>query len=246
MEASWHTYLTQFDKDLASVAVDTKAADRSASRLGHLIILRIKAIKFRTNGLPAQEDFDDIYNLEDRIQAELVGEETNYVGRLVVCGSYFLHLYTSQPQRDLERIKALVAGLKDRQTEVEVKSDQEWKTYRDVLYPTPEDWQQIKDGEVLNTLQKHGDDLSKPRQVDHWLFFSNAQGRDGAAERLVAQGFTIICRRDPDECHKQWTLQVQRCDSVQSQDITHLTISLLHLAKEFGGDYDGWETSVEK
>ncbi len=39
---------------------------------------------------------------------------------------------------------------------------------------------------------------------------------------------------------------LERTDRVDRDSIDELTLDLLDLAQELGGEYDGWETTVEK
>jgi hypothetical protein len=45
--------------------------------------------------------------------------------------------------------------------------------YRDDLYPTEDDWQVIKDLQVIENLESEGDDGSGSRKVDHWIYFDD-------------------------------------------------------------------------
>ena len=214
--------------------------------LRHLLVIHLDALGLRDNGFPSGEDFEVVYGLEDQIVASMSPSEGRLVGHVTDAGGYRIYVYTARPSLHQTRIAELTASMAERNPSCQIVDEPQWDTYHNVLYPRPEDWQQIQDGMVLEALRKDGDDLSRPRQVDHWLFFDNAEACGAVADLLVADGFTVVDRRGPDEDNDQWTLHVCRRDSVQPEDITPLTVSLLHLANEHGGEYDGWETSVEK
>jgi hypothetical protein len=94
-------------------------------------------------------------------------------------------------------------------------------------------------------LEKEGDPLTSRRRVDHWIYFVDERSRKAFADAVVAQGFSLVDvpRSDGDP---KLGLQVHRVDSVELEAIHDVTRLLFELAKRFGADYDGWETSVEK
>jgi uncharacterized protein (TIGR01619 family) len=245
MDPSWHVYMTDIDGERASITVDTSAQVEGPQRFHHVIVLGLEAKNLKDNGFPSDEDFDTALSLEERIEKEFGPTDIRSVGRVTTKGIFRLYFYCVEPNNNTDRIAEL-AKATGRHVTVEHRDDKNWNVYKERLYPSPDDWQQIKDLQVLSALRKSGDDWSKRRQVDHWLYFRTADARDAVAGRLLAKGFRIIGRKDPEKSEDKWVLHVQREDSVRPQDITKITVSLMHLAKEHGGEYDGWETSVEK
>jgi Regulator of ribonuclease activity B len=56
------------------------------------------------------------------------------------------------------------------------------RAYLDGLYPTSDDWQVISDMHVIEQMEKHGDDTSIARQVDHWIYFPSESLADDFIE----------------------------------------------------------------
>ena len=99
---------------------------------------------------------------------------------------------------------------------------------------------------VLEALAEKGDVHETPRKVDHWLKFADEAGRDACRDTLLAIDFSLEGEsrsEDGDGALPCW-LQVSRVDSVDSHTINGITLELLRLAQEHGGDYDGWECPV--
>lgn len=244
-DSGWRAYMTEVGGKLASVFVDTSAGQCGPRTLDHLITVCLQANEVRDNGLPSSEDFDRVCDLEERIRSELESSRFRSVGRVTAGGIFELYFYCAQIDQFLPRVEQLAKGT-GLSIAVEEREDPNWAIYKDRLYPSPEAWRQIKDLQVLEALRDAGDDLMRLRQVDHWLYFASSTAREEAADQLVADGFDIADKGEEKGNERPWSLHVSRVDSVRPQDISNLTVSLMHLAEEHAGEYDGWETSVEK
>jgi hypothetical protein len=98
---------------------------------------------------------------------------------------------------------------------------------------------------VLN-LTKEGDDLSKPRQVDHWLYFSSEADRDKFITYAAKEKYKIESKDNNKDSKLKYQLRISRVDNVDLDSISKITIGLRRKAKELNGEYDGWETFVVK
>jgi len=117
-----------------------------------------------------------------------------------------------------------------------------------VLHPSPHDWQRIKNRHVIEALQKHGDSLEKQRVVMHWAYFDRDSSREQFVAHLTDRGYTVTSQGRVDDPNSRFPLSVafERIDRVDWDSINEATVELWDLAQSLGGDYDGWETSVER
>jgi hypothetical protein len=101
---------------------------------------------------------------------------------------------------------------------------------------------------VIERLQEHGDPLEKKRPVFHWAYFSNEASRGQFVADIKDRGFRIANENNVDDpnCSHPLGVSFERIDNVDWDSINQLTLELYELANVLGGDYDGWETSVEK
>ncbi len=97
---------------------------------------------------------------------------------------------------------------------------------------------------VLQQLREAGSDLSKPHQIEFCLYFPTEEAAGKAAEKLEAEGFDGELRRAPDLT--RWMCLVYQQMVPELSKITAGKRRLAKLAQEFGGEYDGWETNIEK
>lgn len=245
MEHNWVAFMTRLGKEPAGVSVDVLAT-QGAEALRHLTILLVHARSQRENGFPSKEDFDEVYAFEDGLDSELDDKRIRYVGRLVVKGSFFLHFYSDEAEPATKRVRELAACFHDRQEIMATREEPDWSTYREILSPSIEQWQEIMDRSVIDNLTRSGDNLTMPRPVDHYFYFKTPQGREIVAEKLAGQGFQVRRENERDTGEHRWPLLAQKEHHVRPGEITELTVSLLHLASEHDGTYDGWGCVIVK
>jgi Regulator of ribonuclease activity B len=103
------------------------------------------------------------------------------------------------------------------------------------------------DQRVLDQLREAGSDLSKPHDLEFFLYFPNQEAAAIAAERIRtsgAGGFMADVKRSPQG--DAWLCYVTRKMVPEGAKIALIGERFSALAQEFGGEYDGWETSLVK
>jgi len=245
MSSNWMPYLSHVGNQPATIVVDLGVEEADISRLPYLVRVRVAVRESGDTGFPSHEDSDEVNALDDSLNAALTSDE-RYVGRVTTHDAYFLHIYTCRPEQCEAVVREVAGGFKGRSVETRVVNDEGWSVYFKQLYPGRVELQAFQDDAVLRTLQEHGDSLSKLRPVDHWFYLPNTAARAKLAERLCKSGFSVLSQPDSDSPSTPFGLHVVREESVQPERIKPVTAWLLQLAEEHGGEYDGWETSIEK
>ena len=85
----------------------------------------------------------------------------------------------------------------------------------------------------------------REREVAHCDYFLQQSAAQQLADWAEQQRYTIAYR-GRDEDGEEYLVRYTHVGSMQLSDITHHTISSDRKARELGGRYDGWETSVER
>jgi len=109
-----------------------------------------------------------------------------------------------------------------------------------------EELQAVKNFQVLSALAREGDQPETTRKVTHWLYFNGDAARQTCWERLRTKGFVLDSQHMGEARDERFALQIHHLGPATAGSINPITIDLMHLAYEVGGDHDGWETSVEK
>ncbi|WJS95971.1 ribonuclease E inhibitor RraB [Flavobacterium johnsoniae] len=98
---------------------------------------------------------------------------------------------------------------------------------------------------TIKALHNEGDKLIVPREVFHWIYFSKISERENYLKEVVFKGFKLVSMNKIDD-EIPYQLQIKRIDKVDEKSVNEYAIYLWEKANEYNGEYDGWETSVEK
>lgn len=124
---------------------------------------------------------------------------------------------------------------------VEIKLDKEWQSYFDFLYPTEENQLYMDNMKVIIQLMQSDDPLEVPRAVDLFNYFSDKQKRDAFASQMQKEGYTYVKPTDEKTGDTQFVARLVIMSPATADRIYEITSFVNRKAKEFGGDYDGWE-----
>ena len=119
--------------------------------------------------------------------------------------------------------------------------DENWEHYINALYPHPLMLQQIESRYIIGELEDEGDDITLPREVEHYLFFQTDAHGKRVADKLALKGYTL---KECVEGEKHFTHGIVL---VKNHDVTETTLmsvttELMHAVDEEHGIYEGWST----
>jgi len=110
------------------------------------------------------------------------------------------------------------------------------------------------DRQVLAALASHGSNLTKPAHTIHFLYFKSLASAQTAAAELQKAGYqNLRVHRAPPKSLWQRFFGpheyscIAETHAVPSEaNVFATTDRMTLLAQKLGGEYDGWEASVEK
>jgi uncharacterized protein (TIGR01619 family) len=246
MSDTWDFYPCRVDDKPASIFVDLGIArDAPMRALPHMAYLRVHMSAPRPDGLSSQAEFAALTALEDRLSAALSDERTTvYVGRNTSNGVRDFYFYTSRPDDWESRVAALMRSSADYRFDCGVREDAEWQTYFRFLYPSKADHQRMKNRRVCEVLTERGDKLTEAREIDHWAYLPSDEARATFVARARSLAFELRCTSEKEKEGERFGAQIFHVARPSPDAIDDVTVRLLALAEELGGDYDGWETPV--
>ena len=100
------------------------------------------------------------------------------------------------------------------------------------------------DQQVLEQLRAAGSDLSKPHEMEFFLYFPSEEAAQQAGSKLETEGFDGEVRSASDRA--AWVCLVYRQMVPERTKLAALRKRFNTLTRELGGEYDGWETKIEK
>jgi regulator of RNase E activity RraB len=246
----WDFYFANVNEKLASLFVDFGIREM-APHAGNPWLLWVWVYFHhpRDDGLSSSQEVDTLSQIEDSLTDALGSAIDAFLaGRITTDGRREFYFYAPAFVGFDDAVARGMERFPDYKWDADSHHDPEWNQYLGVLYPTRRDWQRIKNRHVIEQLQKHGDRLEKKRTVFHWAYFSHEASRGQFVAGVKERGYTVTNESDVDDpnCRHPFGVSFERVDSVDWDSMNQVTLELLELADSLAGDYDGWETSVEK
>jgi len=246
----WESYLARYaDNKPGSTTVRMDLADKTPiPSYDYVLITGVTYKSEREDGFPQGETFeflrmvgDDLIKLLDAHGDNLlVGSFMSNFERL----EYFYLKSDIGIEQKLEEF--YTTKYPDYKFYINIKEDKKWTYYREFLYPNEEIQNYLADQNVIRNLQKAGDKLTKKRRVEHWVYFTKKSEMESFKLEVIEQGFKVQFAGKIEDASTPYELKFWRIDKVDIESIYPITSSLRKLALAFNGDYDGWETSVER
>ena len=205
----------------------------------------IKMKNPRPDGLSSNEEYPILCDIEDAI-----GEKAEAAGAVlagVVRSEGFLELwfYTQNAEALAKTCEEALQTFEGYQSGYNIAEDPEWEDYFDFLYPDEFSYQTMQNRKVLMQLEKNGDKMEVPREIDHFFYFKEAAQQQAFAKEAEAKGFKV--RFNDDEFvedrkaeGKEYPYMVEATREDSPLAIDDIVWDLLELASPFEGNYDGW------
>jgi len=246
----WDVYITQHEKGpgstLVNLSVKKLAPDKS---MRYLLVTGVRYKKCKTDGMPEQNEFENLYKISDAVNSvvkELL-KENKLVGTFTYDCQRLDYYYVSDTNKVRDTLSLMYKLLYPNYSfSINIREDSNWSVYLDVLYPNDLALEAMSNQQVVLKLHQSGDDLTKSRQVDHWLYFPTIEDSKKFSERIKEMKFVIDTIKYVDQGPLHYQLHIHRDDKIDVASISKLTLFLKQEAKKYNGDYDGWETFVVK
>ncbi len=239
----WATYLCNVNSELASILLNISLiSDEPSRRKPQLLWIWVYLLDPRPDGLTKNEEASVLYRVEDAISALLQRScAAIFAGRITTQKRREFYFYSDNADGFEAAVHNAMAAFPAYRFDLRKDSDPEWRHYLDVLYPTPEQFQQISNQDVLEALKRNGDDHSIARLVQHWAFFAKEEQRSSFSEAAILAGFELDSEYLIDS-DTPFAVCVGKNQSVETDEIDDSTLTLFRLCEGLGGTYDGWET----
>ena len=104
------------------------------------------------------------------------------------------------------------------------------------------------DKQVLKQLRRLGANLSRPREVVHFLYFPTQVAAEQASHQLRGEGYMIDVRpaaNAADNPPNPWLMEARNYAVVDESNVQAMRQKFEGLAGAGGGEYDGWEAAAD-
>lgn len=245
----WDFYFSNVDDVIGSFYIDLGLIHIAPiSNKPNLVWISVQMNNPREDGLSSNEEFETLKVIEDRLQ-ELILSKHNaiYAGRLTTDGRRDFYFYMDDTTLYDKTISEAMVALPTYSFDFGIKEDSQWKQYFEFMYPNPRQYQSIQNRRVVDNLEEQGDPLTKSRPVDHWIYFKSDSDRNLFLSKIEHLNFDIVSKDETTSIGDYpYKLHISRVDHVDYNSVDYYVLELWELAEECNGEYDGWETAVEK
>jgi regulator of RNase E activity RraB len=248
MNASWDSYVCRVNDEFASIFLDLDAIDPAAGPgRPWLVWIWVDLQDPRPDGLSTDAEAPVLYEIEDALTEQLASAlQAEPVGRITTARRREFYFYAPTAEGAEEAVAAALARHPAYTYDIGAREDPGWSHYREVLYPTPLEYQRMQNRRVLDALRDNGDDLVEPRPVRHWIYFRDPAAREQFIARVAPEHFSVPpgCLSEYPDTDRPFGVCIERRDHVDQRAIDAVVVRLLDHARATDGDYDGWETKV--
>lgn len=254
-EEEWDLYFSNIDNVIGYFFLDlglSKVAPLNDKP--NLVWIYLQMNNPREDGLSSEDELEKLTEIEDRLEKFFSSSHNSiYAGRLTSNNHRDFYFYFGDITQYDKTISEAMVAFPTYTYDFGSKEDKDWKSYFEFIYPNPRQFQGIQNRKVVDHLEENGDLLIKERQVDHWIYFEKEKDREKFLRKIEYDGFQIINQEfypnkteSPNSFDFQYSLQIARIDKVDIDSVNEYVLNLWELAGECNGNYDGWETSVER
>jgi len=246
MAEEWGSYFCNVNDKLASIALDL-SLNRDAPIRGKswLLWVWVYLRSPRPDGLSDRTEFEVISAIEDELTKRISNAcDAVEAGRLTTAGRREFYFYGASEKTFESAVSEAMSLFETYKFDMGSKEDAEWGQYLNVLCPSEEDFEKMKNQDLLGVLMKHGDTLTPVRDVRHWVYFQSREDRLSFASAVIELGYKIECESDLENDDRPFELEITREQSITPDQIDATVITLFRLAKRANGEYDGWETEA--
>jgi hypothetical protein len=99
---------------------------------------------------------------------------------------------------------------------------------------------------VIEKLRKAGDNTSKPRRVEYWLYFRTEEDRTAFIEQVAEQKFRVENTGELKDDPYPHSLKITKVSDVELRTINSITSDLRAAANKNNGELDGWGCEMAK
>ncbi len=250
MSDNWEMYFTNVDDAPAAMLVDLGIAEVAPDPDRSVLLWCWLHLQAPTDeGFASDEEEPRLVEIEDAfIDAVEMTCSAALVGRITTCGRREFYFYAKSSEGFEDTVAEALEPYDEYEYETGEQVDDEWSHYMSVLYPEPENFQEIFNRRVIEQLAESGDSLTAPRSVDHYANFATEQGRAGFVATAKSHGFKILSEEQSDSADDDlpFSVSLQREHAVDWETIDKVTFELFDLAREHEGEYEGWGSPVVK
>jgi len=233
------TFTRQEDENLVHIEVDMNAY-AYVKRFSWLFSVFIKFDALDDN----KEGFEEFLETKESLIISLENNDrAKYVGMRILDGWSELYFYADE-SRELDTTVSKILKPSNYQYESSVVKDAKWDFHYKNIFPTELELCHIESEKIIFLLQEEEDDLSLPREVEHYLSFETPTQKNKFINSLSLDEFALKDEIDSEEFENG--VAIVKTHAVTPQRVKEVVEELFYVLKKNQGFYEGWSTTLVK
>ena len=192
-------------------------------------------------GFPTDEENDVLEDIAQELDKFVHEHNGNFFGHVTNQGTVVFYTYANADRDASVRFLKQIEKQFGYEMDVTAEEDPDRGRYWEDLFPDPFSWQLLNDIKVTQQLEEAGDDLTKPRLIDHFASFASQDSLQSFSNWATSEGFEIE-KADADENGARLEVKFTREDAPELGNINPITFGIREKCIDLEGSYDGWET----
>ncbi len=186
--------------------------------------------------------FEQFLELKESIIISLEHQKmAKYVGTRVCDGWHEFYFY-AKDSKNLESVAAAILKESGYKYESNVVKDAKWDFYAKNLFPSELEFHNIQSQKIIFLLQEEGDELSIPRNVEHYVSFDTATQKERFVNNALECGFEF--KDDISSEEFEYGVALVKRHEVTEEEVKKVVEELFALIKKEHGYYEGWSTTL--
>jgi len=189
---------------------------------------------------------EDIETVEEFLEfkqklIEELEDKAIYIGMRVVDGWSEFYFYTKE-SKGLEKIVSTVFSGSGYVYEASITKDNKWDFYYKNLFPSDLEMYLIYSKKIVLQMMAEGDNLAKPREVEHYISFDTASQKDKFLEDVKNLGFEF--KDEVDNKELAHAIAIVKEHSLDQDTLKYIISSVLEYVKKYHGRYELWSSII--
>ncbi len=227
------------DDTLFNIEVDITAGEYKDTN-SYLFSVFVKYDGLDENSEAYEEFLETKESLIIAIEYE---DKAKYLGSRIVEGWSEFYFCASSSK---ELTPMVTAMLKDTGYlfESNIIKDKKWSFYELQLFPTELEFVHIQSSKIIFLLGEEGEDLTIPRDVEHYISFLTPTQKNRFLNTLDLDGFSF--KDDISSEEFEHGVALVKNHAVNEEEVKKIVDELFLKVKEDQGFYEGWSTTLVK
>jgi hypothetical protein len=164
-----------------------------------------------------------------------------YVGMRFIDGWSELYFYSLNSKNIQKEIHPYLQS-KSYNFESGVVKDAKWEFYQGNLEPNELEFLMIESQKIVDMLANEGDDITKEREVEHYVMFETQTQMQRFVKNSEALGFVLKDEISNDEC--EYGVALVKVHNLEYKTLIDTIDELSSFAKKEHGFYELWSTTL--